>query len=105
VEVEGRCHVLEYLASEERIELVEVKLRSRPLRLRKRPFWAQFHARQVCGFPGSGQRDQYGVETYWNIAMTQNSTFTPGIQLIEHPSFNPKVNFVAIPSIKFRVAF
>ena len=56
-------------------------------------------------FPGSGQRDQYGIETYWNMAMTQNSTFTPGIQLIEHPSFNPKVSFLAIPSIKFRVAF
>ena len=56
-------------------------------------------------FPGSGQRDQYGVETYWNIAMTQDSTVTPGVQLIEHPSFNPKVDFLAIPEIKFRVAF
>jgi Carbohydrate-selective porin, OprB family len=56
-------------------------------------------------FPGSGQRDQYGVEAYWNMAMTENSTLTPGIQLIEHPSFNPKVDFVAIPSVKFRVAF
>jgi hypothetical protein len=37
--------------------------------------------------------------------MTPESTLTQGIQLIEHPSFNPKGNFVAIPSIKFRVAF
>ena len=56
-------------------------------------------------FPGSGQRDQYGVEAYWNIATTENSTLTPGLQLIEHPSFNPKVDFLAIPSLKFRVAF
>lgn len=56
-------------------------------------------------FPGSGQRDQYGVEAYWNMAMTENSTLTPGLQLVAHPSFNPQVNLVAIPEIKFRVAF
>ena len=55
-------------------------------------------------FPGSGQRDQYGLQGYWNIAMTPNSTLTPAIQLIEHPSFNPKVDFLAIPSLTFRVA-
>jgi hypothetical protein len=55
-------------------------------------------------FPGSGQRDQYGVETYWNIALTPNSTFTPGVQLIADPSFNPSVNFMAVPDIKFRFA-
>ncbi len=56
-------------------------------------------------FPGSGQRDQWGVETYWNLAMTPNSTVTPGIQLIFDPSFNPRSDFTAIPDIKFRVAF
>jgi hypothetical protein len=55
-------------------------------------------------FPGSGQRDQWGVETYWNIAMTPNSTFTPGVQLIYHPSFNPRSNYIVVPSIKFRVS-
>lgn len=55
-------------------------------------------------FPGSGQRAQYGVETYWNIALSPNSTITPGIQLIFNPSFNPTVNFIAIPDVKFRVA-
>jgi hypothetical protein len=54
-------------------------------------------------FPGSGQRDQWGLETYWNIALTPNSTFTPGIQLIFDPSFNPKANFVAVPDVKFRL--
>jgi porin len=54
--------------------------------------------------PGSGQRDQWGTDCYWNIATTPNSTLTPDLQLIWNPSFNPKVNFVAIPAIKFRVA-
>ncbi len=54
--------------------------------------------------PGSGQRAQYGMETYWNIALTPNSTVTPGIQLIFNPSFNPTVNFIAVPDVKFRVA-
>lgn len=54
--------------------------------------------------PGIGQRAQYGMETYWNIALTPNSTITPGIQLIFNPSFNPTVNFIAIPDVKFRVS-
>ena len=54
--------------------------------------------------PGSGQRAQYGMETYWNIAVTPNSTITPGIQLIFNPSFNPTVNFIAVPDVKFRVS-
>jgi Carbohydrate-selective porin, OprB family len=55
-------------------------------------------------FPGSGQRAQYGMETYWNIALTPNTTVTPGIQLIFNPSFNPTVNFIAVPDVKFRVS-
>jgi hypothetical protein len=39
------------------------------------------------------------------MAITQNSTLAPDVQLIMHPSFNPKVNFVALPAIKFRVTF
>jgi len=54
--------------------------------------------------PGSGQSAQYGMETYWNIAVTPNSTITPGIQLIFNPSFNPTVNFIAVPDVKFRVS-
>jgi hypothetical protein len=45
-----------------------------------------------------------GTDAYWNIAVTPNSTLTPDLQLIWRPSFNPKVDFVAIPAIKFRVA-
>lgn len=55
-------------------------------------------------FPGSGQRDQTGVETYWNLALTPNITLTPGIQFIFDPSFNPGTNFVVVPAIKFRLS-
>ncbi|WP_376099927.1 carbohydrate porin [Roseomonas sp. CCTCC AB2023176] len=53
--------------------------------------------------PGLARRDQYGVEAYWNIAVTPNSTLTPGVQLVVNPAFNPSVDFIAIPQIKFRV--
>ena len=54
--------------------------------------------------PGSGQRDQWGIETYWNLAMTPNMTLTPDIQLIFDPSFNPRSNFIAVPDLKFRIS-
>ena len=55
-------------------------------------------------FPGSGQRQQWGIEFYWNLAVTPNMTVTPDIQLILHPSFNPRTNFVAVPALKFRIS-
>jgi carbohydrate-selective porin OprB len=55
-------------------------------------------------FPGSGQRDQYGFETYWRLQVTPILTVTPGVQVVFHPSFNPVENVVVIPSIKFRIA-
>lgn len=54
-------------------------------------------------FPGSGQRDQFGLETYWNVAVTPNMTLTPGLQLIFNPSFNPRDDIIAVPHLKFRV--
>jgi hypothetical protein len=53
--------------------------------------------------PGLNRTNQYGMETYWNIGVTSNSTVAPGVQLIFDPVLNPKVNFVVVPSIKFRV--
>jgi carbohydrate-selective porin OprB len=55
--------------------------------------------------PGAGQRDQSGIETYWRILLTPNMTVTPGVTFVFNPSFNPTVNGMVIPSIKFRVAF
>lgn len=64
--------------------------------------WAQSFPDLV---PGVGARDQYGVETYWNMALAENVTLTPGIQLLFDPVFNPTEDFIAIPHIKFRIAF
>ena len=54
---------------------------------------------------GSSRKDQFGIDAYWNIGLTPNSTLTPGIQLIFNPVLNPGTDFVAVPSIKFRVFF
>ncbi len=64
--------------------------------------WAQSFANLA---PGVGVRNQYGVETYWNIGITPNSTATPGIQLIFNPAFNPHASFAAVPHFKFRIFF
>ena len=63
--------------------------------------WAQLLPNLI---PGILQRDQYGLETYWNIGVTPDITFTPGIQFVFNPVLNHGVRFVAIPSVKFRVA-
>ncbi len=60
--------------------------------------WMQSH-------PDLGGKNQYGAETYWKILLTPNFWITPGIQLIFDPAFNPDANFVAIPHLKFRLAF
>jgi carbohydrate-selective porin OprB len=55
--------------------------------------------------PGVGAKNQYGLDMYWNIGVTPNTSITPGIQLIFDPAFNPRSDFAAVPDIKFRVAF
>jgi hypothetical protein len=49
-------------------------------------------------------RDQYGLEMYWRISLSNNIWITPGISLVLNPSLNQEDDFVAIPQIKFRVA-
>jgi carbohydrate-selective porin OprB len=53
--------------------------------------------------PGVGRKNQYGLETYWNIGVTPNSSLTPGVQVILNPALNPTAHFVAVPSLKFRI--
>jgi hypothetical protein len=64
--------------------------------------WARSFANLI---PGVDARNQYGVETYWTIGVTPNSSLTPGIQLIFNPALNPSRDFVAVPHMKFRVFF
>jgi hypothetical protein len=56
-------------------------------------------------FPGSGQRNQTGWELYWRMLVTPNLWITPGVQVVYNPSFNPGVDTIYIPDIKFRLSF
>ena len=56
-------------------------------------------------FPGTGQRNQTGVELYWRMLVTPNLWVTPGLQVVFNPSFNPGANTIYIPDIKFRISF
>jgi hypothetical protein len=49
-------------------------------------------------------RDQYGLETYWRILLTQNIWITPGVHLVFNPALNLEGDFIVIPQLKFRVA-
>jgi len=52
-----------------------------------------------------GQRNQTGWEVYWRMLVTPNLWITPGLQVVYNPSFNPGVNTIYIPDIKFRLSF
>ncbi len=49
-------------------------------------------------------RNEYGIETYWRISLSNNIWITPGIRLVFNPSLNQEHDFIAIPQFKFRVA-
>ena len=49
-------------------------------------------------------RNQYGLETYWRISLTNNIWITPGVHLVFNPSLNPEDDFIAVPHFKFRIA-
>ena len=48
--------------------------------------------------------DQWGMEPTGNLAVTPDTTLTPGIQLIFNPLFNSRADFIAVPDVKFRIA-
>jgi len=49
-------------------------------------------------------RNQYGLEAYWRILLTQNIWITPGVHLVFNPALNQDHDFIAIPQLKFRIA-
>lgn len=53
---------------------------------------------------GGAVRDEFGLEAYWRMSLTENIWITPGARLIVNPALNPEVDFVAIPHLKLRVA-
>ncbi|TDJ46180.1 MAG: hypothetical protein E2O50_00310 [Gammaproteobacteria bacterium] len=46
--------------------------------------------------------DQYGMEFYWKILLTQDLWITPNLQFIINPTFNPNTDSIVIPGFKFR---
>jgi hypothetical protein len=49
-------------------------------------------------------RDQYGLEMYWRIRLTQNIWISPGVHLVFNAAVNQEQDLIAIPHMKFRVA-
>jgi len=55
--------------------------------------------------PGFTPRNQTGWELYWRMLVTPNLWITPGLQVVYNPAFNPGVDTIYIPDIKFRLSF
>jgi carbohydrate-selective porin OprB len=49
-------------------------------------------------------RDEYGLEAYWRMRLSNNIWLTPGVRLLLDPALNQDDDFIAIPHLKFRVA-
>jgi hypothetical protein len=49
-------------------------------------------------------RDEYGLEAYWRMSLTQNIWITPGFRLIFDPALNQAEDFIVMPHLKMRVA-
>lgn len=56
----------------------------------------------IIPIPSFTPRTQYGFEPYWRIQLTPGLSLTPGAQFIFNPSFNPFVNSIVVPHLKFR---
>jgi hypothetical protein len=50
-------------------------------------------------------RDQSGLEVYWKILVTPDLWLTPGVQYVANPTFNPEIDRIWIPQIKFSLFF
>ncbi|MCZ6539250.1 MAG: carbohydrate porin [Chloroflexi bacterium] len=46
--------------------------------------------------------DQWGMEFYWRILLTQDLWITPSLQFVVNPTFNAAANSIVIPGLKFR---
>ena len=47
-------------------------------------------------------KDQYGLEMYWRMLVTNDLWVTPGIQIIWNPAYNSNTDAVVLPGLKFR---
>ena len=54
---------------------------------------------------GSGLGDQYTVEAFYRIPLTQQIALTPGIQYIKNPALNPQDDSIFLFGLRARIAF
>lgn len=54
---------------------------------------------------GAGLRDQYGIEAYYRIQLTNEIAMTPDIQFIVNPARNSNVNTLLVLSLRLRANF
>ena len=50
-------------------------------------------------------RDQYGIETYWKVLLSEDIWVTPDLQVIFKPTYNTTKAVLAVGGIKLRVFF
>jgi porin len=53
---------------------------------------------------GSGLDDQYTVEAFYRIPLTQQIALTPGIQYIKNPALNPRDDSIFMFGLRARIA-
>jgi hypothetical protein len=50
-------------------------------------------------------KDQYGVEFYWKVLVTEDLWVTPSLQVIINPTYNPTTESIIVPGLKARLFF
>jgi porin len=53
----------------------------------------------------SSLRDQFGVEAYWRLQMTERVQFTPDLQIIVHPTFRPSADVEVVGGLRLLISF
>jgi len=48
----------------------------------------------------SGLRDQYGIEIYWRLQLTERIQFTPDLQIIIHPTYRSHAKAEVVASLR-----
>ena len=60
----------------------------------------------LAGRPQSQpSENQYGMELYWKILLTEDLWITPNLQYVINPTFNPNTDSIVITGFKFRFFF
>ncbi len=50
-------------------------------------------------------RDQFGIEAYWRLQLTERIQFTPDLQVIIHPAYRPEADLEAVGGLRLMITF